>query len=136
MNMPTPETVTDDLSLQKYDCISLNTTKLRFIDVVRQQIAEVDVGLLIIACTMVIITMTKTIRTAIPNFIRICTCRPRACVWSAADIFSEKEVPRFGLTNLRTNEPSDQRTFGPMNLRNNEPSEQKTFGTAAWHLNE
>ena len=33
------------LSLQKYNCISLNTTQLRFIDVVRQQIAEVDVGL-------------------------------------------------------------------------------------------
>ena len=61
MYMPTPETITDDLSLQKYDCISLNTTQLRFIDVVRQQTAEVDVGLLIIACTMVIITMTKTI---------------------------------------------------------------------------
>ena len=48
MNMPTPETVTDDLSLQKYDCISLNTTQRRIIDVVRQQKAEVDVGLLII----------------------------------------------------------------------------------------
>ena len=54
MNMPTPEKVTDEVSLH-----FLNTTQLRFIDVVRQQISEVDVGLLIIACTMVI-TMTKT----------------------------------------------------------------------------
>ena len=60
--MPTPEQSLMHLSLQKYHFISLNTpTQLRFIDVVRQQIAEVDVGLLIIAFTMVNITMTKTI---------------------------------------------------------------------------
>ena len=57
MNMPTPETVTD--AFKKFDCISLNTTQLRFIGVVRQQIAEVDVGLVIIACTMAIITNKK-----------------------------------------------------------------------------
>ena len=110
------------LSLQKYDCISLNTTQLRFIDVVRQQIAEVD-GLLIIACTMVI-TMTKTIWSASPIFIRICPCRTRACVGSAADISFWKISAK-----IRINEPSDQRTFGSMNLRTNEPSEQWTFGT-------
>ena len=63
MNMATPETVTDAF---KFTEVSLHffehdTAKINFIDVVRQQIAEVDVGLLIIACTMVIITMTKTI---------------------------------------------------------------------------
>ena len=35
MNIATPETVTDAFKL--YHCISLNTTQLRFIDVVRQQ---------------------------------------------------------------------------------------------------
>ena len=63
--------------IHKYHCSSLNTTQLKYIDVVWQQI--VDVGLLI-AGTMVIITMTKTICSAIPIFIRILYRPNLACV--------------------------------------------------------
>ena len=121
------------LSLKKYDCISLNTTPLRFIDVVRKQIAEVDVGLANNCVYHGYYNNDKN------NMIR------------DSHFYQNLYMPRLRLrgigrryffwkisAKIRINEPSDQRTFGStnhrtMNLRNNEPSEQKTFGTAAWH---
>ena len=99
----------------KYHCISLNKTQLRFIDVVRQQISEVDVGLLIIACTMVI-TMTKKMIRYSHFYQNLYMPRSRLHGVGRRYFFLENKC-----------QDSDQRTFGPTNLRNNEPSEQKNL---------
>ena len=100
MNMPTPETVTDafkftEVSLHFFEHDSAN------IGVVRQQI--VDVGLLIIACTMVIITMTKTVYPLFP-FLSEFVHAAVAPAWGRPPIFFWKISAK-----IRINEPSEQR---------------------------
>ena len=54
-----PEKQTGYVKVKKYHCSSLSRTQVRYIGGVRQQIADTDAGLLI-SCTMVIMTLTKT----------------------------------------------------------------------------
>ena len=126
------------LSLQKYHSISLNTpTQLRFIDMVRQQIAEVDRRRAANICVYHgLYNNDKNNMICYSHFYqnlymlrsRLRGDGRRYFFWkiSAKIRINEPSDQRtFGSTNLRTNEPSDQRTFGTMNLRNKKPSEQR-----------
>ena len=63
---------------------------------------------MLITCAMINITMPKTISHPSIKIWTIC-CSRRLEI--GRRYFSRKYVPRFGPMNLRTDEPSDQRTF-------------------------